>query len=513
MVKPVAQLKRLKEQVVAATSVDELTTVVTAGLGVPEPEGDPGGIERYAAAYQKASEGAYFVHESVLKVAQRGLPSAWVGMARESATDVITAAGKGIDDSFNVLGWAARECRLLAEDLVDAKRQHGVGRPLLSEALKLLGSPFALMPGANPLTVLEAQHEAGRERLAKAREPARQGVQLMLDAAIVADQADRRFIRSMTELASEARAGRLFGDGLSAADKIVLGEAGIPGAGTTDPGVLSVVDMDRASIALDKMEPGDRERLLSLLANAKSPQERAYVLKALAAGHPMADVVKFAKVIHAFGEDARRLRNVLSPEETGASSHKRPWTQGSQPTCVAASTVFARAAVDPLYALKLTTGGYPGDPKHDNPVAFARRLRAEQLRVYDDGRVNDSSSPGMYNEEITTVADSEIGSHTGRRYEVRYPDGPTARQAALTRIESSVDDGVPVPVSISSRQDAHTIIVIGHDRTHLLVYNPWGYTYWISENDYINNHMGKVAPLPGGSDQQMSVADAVHLPR
>lgn len=64
----------------------------------------------------------------------------------------------------------------------------------------------------------------------------------------------------------------------------------------------------------------------------------------------------------------------------------REWTQGPHPTCVAASTVTARAMVDPLYALQLTTGGRPGDPAHDSPQAFEERLRDEQVRVYDGAR-------------------------------------------------------------------------------------------------------------------------------
>ena len=55
-------------------------------------------------------------------------------------------------------------------------------------------------------------------------------------------------------------------------------------------------------------------------------------------------------------------------------------TQGQTPKCVPYAIVAARAQVDPVYALELTTGGRPGT-ELDSGAAFQQRLIAEANRV------------------------------------------------------------------------------------------------------------------------------------
>src|SRR5687768_6232587 len=122
----------------------------------------------------------------------------------------------------------------------------------------------------------------------------------------------------------------------------------------------------------------------------------------------MAKVEQFAAAIHDHGDDPAWLKDRLSPLDTSdasdnkvgdrlpTESHGKPWTQGSTDQCVAASNVMAKASVDPIYALQLTTGGRPDDPAYDNPQAFEQRLRDETERVYDQGRGIDTDwFPGM----------------------------------------------------------------------------------------------------------------------
>lgn len=189
----------------------------------------------------------------------------------------------------------------------------------------------------------------------------------------------------------------------------------------------------------------------------------------------------------------------------------REWTQGSLPTCVAASTVTARAMVDPLYALQLTTGGRPGDPAHDNPRAFVDRWRDEQVRVYDGGRPAwadwwlvgyDGMKPG----EGEQAANEEIGPHTGDRYEHRGLDSVTDRREILPDVERAVDEGRPVPVQVRGGDNGHQMMIIGHEDGRLQLYNPWGYTVWVSEDDFVNGHMDKAA-------QDLPDVTGVHLPR
>jgi hypothetical protein len=242
--------------------------------------------------------------------------------------------------------------------------------------------------------------------------------------------------------------------------------------------------------------------MTALLASSTSPEQRAYLLKTLAAGYNIDQVAKLNSMIAAHGDDPAWLQQHLSPlgqerwsatgDHVDITFNGAEWTQGQYPTCVASSTVTARAAVDPLYALQLTTGGHPDDPKFDNSTSFASRLRDEQERVYDGGRSWDQKlfgTDGMTNDQSESIANEEIAPHTGTRYDNMDVDNADARRASLDPIERAVDEGYPVPFSTSDKTGGHQMMVIGHQGSMLQIYNPWGYTVWVKEDDFINGHM------------------------
>jgi hypothetical protein len=160
------------------------------------------------------------------------------------------------------------------------------------------------------------------------------------------------------------------------------------------------------------------------------------------------------------------------------------------------STVMARAQVDPLYALQLTTGGRPGDPRYDDGAAFAQRLPDEQHRVYDDGRswLDDLlGSDGMSEAEATDVANSQVATHTGVSYHEIVVGSAADRRAVLGPVEEAVDRGLPVTFTVEGDGQGHEMAVVGHRGGMLEVYNPWGETVWVAEADFVDNHMGVVA--------------------
>jgi hypothetical protein len=165
---------------------------------------------------------------------------------------------------------------------------------------------------------------------------------------------------------------------------------------------------------------------------------------------------------------------------------------------------MARANVDPLYALQLTTGGHPGDPAYDSADGFSQRLREEQQRVYDDGRnwVQDLfGADGMTSGQSEDIANDNIAPRTGVQYESHDMDDADERRAALDRAERAVDQGIPVPFATES----HEMLIVGHDGDMIQVYNPWGYTVWMKEEDFINGDLSAV--------QQKTPATDIRLPR
>ena len=49
------------------------------------------------------------------------------------------------------------------------------------------------------------------------------------------------------------------------------------------------------------------------------------------------------------------------------------------------------------------------------------------------------------------------------------------------------------PVTIHQPREEVEMAIVDHRGGMLEVYNPWGYTVWISEDDFVNNHMNVVA--------------------
>jgi hypothetical protein len=90
-------------------------------------------------------------------------------------------------------------------------------------------------------------------------------------------------------------------------------------------------------------------------------------------------------------------------------------------------------------------------------------------------------------------------------------DNNSDRQNALPAIEQSVDAGKPVPIDVTNGKEGHQMMIIGHDGDKLEVYNPWGYTSWVSESQFVNNQLGSLTTTAG--DGSMKTASGLELPQ
>ncbi|MEU6088996.1 peptidoglycan-binding protein [Streptomyces sp. NPDC047085] len=377
-------------------------------------------------------------------------------------------------------------------------------------------------------TLIETEEE--KRDLAAARAPAADGVTLMHDAAAAADDAVRAAVRDLNKWAAEARAGKMRTGELTAVDRLMLADtSGAAGAADYNE-ILTADELERSGRALEKLPPADRARMERLLANAKSPQEKAYLMKALAAGHGVDDVETFGGKIH--GKDPAWLQRHLSPIVTQGDSLKdegtdpgnganintdlqsfdgQQWAQGGdgrEGTCVASTTVTARAMVDPVYALGLTGG--PGG-QEDDPAAFRRRLVDEQHRMHQEGH-GEAHWNGMDLKGQTEISNKEISPETGSSYALHEVRDADSRRTILPEIEKAVADGKPVPFDAEGYEadgtrHGHSMMIVGQEGDKLEIYNPWGKTTWVSEDDFVNGGMAKA------SDSRLPNAYAVHLPQ
>ncbi|WP_228389673.1 peptidoglycan-binding protein [Streptomyces smaragdinus] len=503
----------LAEDVRGAGSKNDVLDFIDGALRVPPPDGDPGALESLARLYRSQTGYVAGVFEQVDQVSRKGLPEVWVGDTSVLASAAVAAAGR----SAAQLGEAFQGCVVtlltLADAIDDAQVKDRRGRSRLAEQKHALGGRDGFFDNLHENDGEEAERKA-------AADVSSQAIGLMSDAAAEVAEASRVAARELNKWTAEARAGKLETGQLTPVDKLVLADTGVGGVETELNEVLSADDLTRASAHMDRLKPGDRAEMERMLAQSSSPQERAYLMKTLAAGHTVAEIREFRKKIH--GKSPDWLREHLSPvvsdragmkdkgqAPNGSNINKTPvrfdgqdWAQGgdgSEGTCVASSTVMARATVDPVYALELT-GGPTG--QENDPDAFRERLVSEQHRLHEEGGGGDNWN-GMDAEGREEITDSTVGSATGDDYERRELDSTAERRAVLTEIEKSVAEGKPVPVG----GDGHAMTIIAQEGDKLQVFNPWGTTTWISEDDFVNGRMSKA------SDERFPDANLVLLPR
>nr|WP_237536589.1 peptidoglycan-binding protein [Streptomyces sp. SID5785] len=500
----------------AAGSKNELLDLIDDALSVPAPGGDPGTLEGLATLYRGRLDDVGSIHDQVDHVGRKGLTEVWVGDTGIRASDAVNAAARAVTQMSEAFQGAASVLLTLADAIGAAQRDDERGRGQLLEQKKTLGGKDGFFDDLHE----NDEEEWDRKNAAHFGSYA---VDLMHGAVSDAQEATRVAARDLNKWASEARAGKMGTSELSAVDKMMLADTGVAGADAELNEILTAGDLERASARMDLLSLDDETAMERMLASSRTPQERAYLMKALAAGHSVDEIGAFQAKIH--DKDPAWMRRHLTPVVTapdsmddeglaadGSNNNKdevsfdgQRWIQGgdgSEGTCVASSTVTSRAMVDPLYALDLTGGP---DGQEDDPEAFKRRLVAEQHRLHTEGD-GGKNWGGMGPEGQERINDDAVGGATGTDYQRQDLDSAADRRAVLTDVENSVAQGRPVPVDVSGDNGAHAMTIIAQEGDMLQVYNPWGTTTWVSEDDFINGHMGKA------SDSDLPNAYSVYLP-
>ncbi|MDT0381891.1 peptidoglycan-binding protein [Streptomyces sp. DSM 42041] len=492
-------------------------------LDVSAPVGSPSMLDGIAKTYKSQADDAGDVQTRVEAVARSGLPSVWVGSTGAKAAEVVAAAGRSAEQMEEAFRKASKALYDLSDALTSAQSTDESGRGQLRQARTILGGEDGFFDDW-------VEKDAEEEERKRAQKIAVGGADELHAAAVKADDAARTAARVLNKFASEARAGQMRTDEISAADRLVLADIGQVGGPLEQNELLTANDLERSGRHLEKMSPQEQAAFERMLADSGSPQERAYLVKALAAGYSLDEVEEFRDKIH--DKDPVWLQEHLSPITTagdslvdegtaadGSNNNKdqqtfngERWSQEGS-TCVPSTVVTARALVDPVYALELT-GGPSG--QEDDPEAFRERLGDEQTRLHEDGDGNYEyglfgEPSGMDNDGKTEISNNEISPHTGSEYELQEVRSEDARRDVLPEIEKSVAEGKPVPIGVEGYNEdgdrsGHSMMIIGQQGDMLQVYNPWGTTTWVSEDDFVNGNMQKA------SDNDLPDAYAVHLP-
>ncbi|MFD0277482.1 hypothetical protein ACFVHB_26735 [Kitasatospora sp. NPDC127111] len=347
----------------------------------------------------------------------------------------------------------------------------------------------------------------------------------------------------VNQLAAQARAERAGQGTLDPLAALVLANEQGPGGAGADGGyILTDFQLSRANETLAGLSPADQAAFRGLLSGAKSPEEAAYLWKALAAGHSVAEVQQFGALIHAHGDDPLWLSQHLVPAlgtdgareesttekvdllyrgaEVGFNGRALggggTYAQGDVNDCVAASTVVAHLELDPVTMLQVTTGNTPDVPGADSTSNFERRLQDLYIQRFQQGQLADGSKPypqgtsGLGDKGTRLVVDQNLEKATGGPYENVSLKSDDDRRAALVRIEKALDEGKPVPLSVGDGTGFHEMVIMARDGDKLQVYNPWGHSEWVTEDQFIHSRLN-AGHLTGNSN--LNQAYGVELPK
>jgi hypothetical protein len=272
------------------------------------------------------------------------------------------------------------------------------------------------------------------------------------------------------------------------------GISGGPGA-ILVPGEFGRAALRRAGLPADQ-----QRRFDDALVSLDESIARAYLLKALAVGHPVDQLVEFAGQLQ--GRTQEWLRGHLTLVDQVVPGQVvyqgRALTQEDQTTCGSTAIVVARAIVDPMYAFMLTTGGDPDGPGSSGP-AFAARVADEERRVHRATNALWPRFAGTPPWGVVTALNERTAAaglvYRSRMLLTEVTAGARARMVSVAL--AALDAGYPVPLLTGDLLPRHYVLLVGRDDDGVLIYQPAdGQVLWVSVEEFRHGDLSAVFGYP-----------------
>lgn len=481
-----------------SANAGELGAAIDAALQVPPPLGSPDAISAVVETLVGVAGHGDRAQVATSQLRLHTLPTVWSGKAHAAATHVLGALERELNDAHEAFASAAKVTNDYADTLREIQRADSRGADLLQHARGKLDRALRVTPA-------DGDTDAADAAVKVAQQDAISGVEERFRAASNAERADERAGMSLHALAGQARLSRLGGSQLDPVTALAAADARSNGRP-----ILSPFMADRAALAMAVLavtRPDDFKKLMAELAAAKSPQAQAWILKVLANGYGIAQVSAFADRIQAHSGDPAWLTEHL---DVGAGAGSGPvtfdgasWAQSREDNCVADVVVVARAEVDPVYALWLTTGNHVDDPSYENSGAFASRLIEQERAALDMGRAWDEPPPrGLSPDEAAYLARETVSPHTGVGYHDVELHTEAQRHEYLDQAVRAIQStgAAPVPIAMSDDSiNGHELLIDDYNSGtgQLRIYDPFtGSRTWISQADFVHNHVNIAQGIP-----------------
>lgn len=477
-------------------SVAEAIEQVIAEIADPLP-GNVGQLMALASAFSRAARDTSPVGAGLQAMAGQKLPGVWQGDAELTASEVVGDTSGLVGETGPAFSVAASAIDAYADKLSNLEnRRRDLYQQLYSASHN--GPDIDVFGFNMPLDPV-----AWSGWLSSIRNLIFGSIDLYHDLQYAGDTLAGQF----ADVRSKAVAGTALKAGMNADTVLLLAAATVNGTSLLGPAQLTRLEKLMAG-----MSAADRARLNAVLRAAKSPLEQAYMLKALAAGHSLSQVITFAGEIR--GKSSSWLTNQLSLAGTAGvlSYNGTPLIQSTQTECGSASIVAARVLTDPIFAYSLTTGP---DGRSLSGSQFAARVAEVDQQTHDE--TNKIWPQSLGTSPFGVASGMNSGASGGAVYGVRWVDDTDAGSAypALQQAISSVDAGHPVPVLLAPTLDGmahgtslHYVLITGHSGGQLSIYDPEGGTIsQVPDSDLLNGTMEAIdfgAPhvnaviVPGG---------------
>jgi hypothetical protein len=284
---------------------DELASGCAAGAAVPGFGGDPGSIYDIAANLTKVREVAERAHETLRRLSNHGIGASWVGDTHVAACQAASSLFTDIDDRVGSL-------RAVPARIQQYGREVEHRAPADNAAVDSLNDVAAQTSKMTALGFLPDLSDFDSEKMAGLHHQGMQAIDDRVSARTSVRAAGRELAGLLRDHAGQARGRRLADSPLSALDKVVLAEAGNHAISQDTP-ILTPAQQDRAAAALNGLTDADRRAMMDLLGSSASPEQRAYLMRMLAAGYPVGDVARFNGLIDAHGNDPPSTIPARSP--------------------------------------------------------------------------------------------------------------------------------------------------------------------------------------------------------
>lgn len=242
---------------------------------------------------------------------------------------------------------------------------------------------------------------------------------------------------------------------------------------------------------LNGLTPGQLTTLEGLLSQATTRAAQIFTLKAIVAGEPWENVVRYAQEMRGFSEQAIIERSTMR----GDADVIQQWQDSCGPTLM--QTMAGEA--DPRFAWELNKAG---DLARIDPAGAAKLVADQQkqwLERYGGAAVPRGQNGGQ-GMALDQILNDMVGPLVGATYQTEEVSSPTA---AIDQIARNVQAGYDVPIRISWNQpnsgqdNGHFVLAMAvrgaPGSRELQIHDPWtGKTDWISERSIAQNSFGPI---------------------